>query len=59
MIKEKIFLFFIKSIVLILTIIIFGIFGYLFYNGIKVINLDFIFSMPRNFMREGGIYFPL
>jgi phosphate transport system permease protein len=56
MIKEKIFLFFIKSIVLIITIIIFGIFGYLFYNGIKVINLDFIFSMPRNFMKEGGIF---
>jgi len=55
MIKEKLFIFFIKIIVFTVILIITGIFGYLLYKGFSVLSFDFIFSMPRNFMKEGGI----
>jgi phosphate transport system permease protein len=56
MIKEKIFIFSIKLIVFIIALIIAGIFGYLLYRGFHVLSFEFIFSMPRDFMKEGGIF---
>ncbi len=33
--------------------------GYIFYHGIGVIDLDFLFENPRNSMIEGGIFAPI
>lgn len=53
---EKIFTGFIKCVGFISIIPVLLILVFIFIKGISVINFDFIFSMPTDGMREGGIY---
>lgn len=53
---EKIFENIIKAIGIISTLPVFLIIGYIIYKGIPAISWEFLTEMPRNGMREGGIF---
>ncbi|MCB0746921.1 MAG: phosphate ABC transporter permease PstA [Ignavibacteriae bacterium] len=45
-----------KVVFAFLVLVLFLILGKIFYEGIGVVNLEFIFDEPRNNMTEGGIW---
>ena len=53
---EKIFENIIKAIGIISILPVFLIIGYIIYKGIPAISWEFLTEMPRNGMREGGIF---
>ena len=53
---EKIFENVIKAIGIISILPVFLIIGYIIYKGIPAISWEFLTEMPRNGMREGGIF---
>lgn len=53
---EKIFENIIKAIGIISILPVFLIIGYIIYKGIPAISCEFLTEMPRNGMREGGIF---
>lgn len=53
---EKIFENIIKAIGIISILPVFLIIGYIIYKGIPAISWEFLIEMPRNGMREGGIF---
>lgn len=53
---EKIFENIIKAIGIISILPVFLIIGYIMYKGIPAISWEFLTEMPRNGMREGGIF---
>jgi len=53
---EKIFENIIKAVGIISILPVFLIIGYIIYKGIPAISWEFLTEMPRNGMREGGIF---
>lgn len=53
--KQSLFFTLVRASALIITIALGGILLYILYNGISVINLDFITKPPTDFMTKGGI----
>lgn len=55
-IKGTAFIWSIKIIFFSIILLLFLILGKIFFEGIGVVNLEFIFEAPRNNMTEGGIW---
>ncbi len=54
--KEKITFLIIKIIAYISVVFLASLVGYIFLNGLKVINWQFLTNVPKNGITEGGIY---
>ena len=54
--REDLALFFIRASAVFVLVVLGGILGFIFYNGIKAISWDFLTEFPRNGMTEGGIF---